>query len=158
MNRSFTYPQTNRTANQITTLNGINTLTPPIAGDPVTLPSIPDPAGANGTLVERARSYLHTNCSQCHRPGGPTPVNLDLRYTTPLSATNACGIMPQAGDLGLGAAARIIAPGSAASSVLVARVNRRNDSNQMPPVGSNRIDTAGVALLAQWIDGLANCN
>ena len=158
MNRNFTYPQTNRTANQITTLNAISTLSPPIVGDPATLPVIPDPAGASGTLAERARSYLHTNCSQCHRPGGPTPMNLDLRYTTAFSATNTCNVTPQAGNLGLGAAARIIAPGSAANSVLVARVNRRNDANQMPPVGSNRIDTAGVALITQWIDGLANCN
>jgi len=158
MNRNFTYLQTGRTTNQITTLNGISTLSPPIAGDPVTLPAIPDPAGASGTPAERARSYLHTNCSQCHRPGGPTPVNLDLRYTTALNATNACGAVPQAGDLGLGAAARIIAPASAPNSVLVARVNRRNDANQMPPVGSNQIDTAGVALLTQWINGLASCN
>jgi mono/diheme cytochrome c family protein len=158
LNRTFTYPQTNRTANQITTLDAINTLTPAIAGDPATLPAFPDPAGASGTLAERARSYLHTNCSQCHRPGGPTPVNLDLRYTTALNATNACGLAPQAGDLGLGAAARIIAPGSATNSVLVARVNRRNDPNQMPPIGSNLIDTTGVALLTQWINGLANCN
>lgn len=158
MNRNFTYPQTSRSANQITTLNMINTLTPAIAGDPATLPVIPDPAGVSGTPAERARSYLHTNCSQCHRPGGPTPVNLDLRYTTALNATNACSLAPQAGDLGLGAAARIIAPGSAPNSVLVARVNRRNDTNQMPPIGSNQIDAAGVALLTQWINGLANCN
>ena len=158
MNRNFTYPRTTRTANQIVTLNAINTLTPAVTADPATLPSIPDPAGTSGTLIDRARSYLHTNCSQCHRPGGPTPVNLDLRYTTALNATNACNVAPQAGNLGLGAAARIIVPGSSASSVLVARVNRRNDSNQMPPVGSNRIDTAGVALLTQWIDGLATCN
>ena len=158
MNRNFTYPQTGRTANQITTLNMINTLTPAIVGDPATLPVVPDPAGGSGTLAERARAYLHTNCSQCHRPTGPTPVNLDLRYTTALNATNACGAAPQAGDLGLGGAARIIAPGSAANSVLVARVNRRNDSKQMPPMGSNQIDTAGVALLTQWINGLAGCN
>ena len=158
MNRNFTYPQTGRTANQITTLNAITTLTPAIAGDPATLPEIPDPVGASGTLAERARSYLHTNCSQCHRTGGPTPVNLDLRYTTALDATNACGVPPQAGDLGLGATARIIAPGSANNSVLVSRMNRRNDSNQMPPVGSNQIDTAGVALLTQWINELAGCN
>ena len=29
-------------------------------------------------------------------------------------------------------------------------VNRR-DANQMPPIGSNRVDAAGVALLTQWI-------
>jgi hypothetical protein len=82
MNRNFTSAQTSRSANQITTLNTINTLTPVIAGDPATLPAIPDSAGARGAPAERARSYLHTNGSQCHRPGGPTPVNLDLRYTT----------------------------------------------------------------------------
>jgi uncharacterized repeat protein (TIGR03806 family) len=158
MNRNLTYPQTGRTANQITTLNGINTLTPPIAGDPVTLPAIPDPAGPTGTLTERARAYLHTNCSQCHRPGGPTPVNLDLRYTTALNATNACNATAQSGDLGIGASARIIATGSAANSVLLARMNRRNDSNQMPPVGSTQVDAAGMALLTQWINGLAGCN
>jgi uncharacterized repeat protein (TIGR03806 family) len=158
MNRNLTYPQTGRTANQITTLNGINTLAPPIAGDPATLPAIPDPAGPTGTLTERARAYLHTNCSQCHRPGGPTPVNLDLRYTTALNATNACNAAAQAGDLGIGTSARIIATGSAANSVLLARMNRRNDSNQMPPIGSTQVDAAGVALLSQWINGLAGCN
>jgi uncharacterized repeat protein (TIGR03806 family) len=158
MNRNLTYPQTGRTSNQITTLNGINTLVPPIAGDPATLPAIPDPAGPTGTLTERARAYLHTNCSHCHRPGGPTPVNLDLRYTTALSLTNACNATAQAGDLGIGASARIIATGSAANSVLLVRVNRRNDSNQMPPIGSTQVDAAGIALLTQWINGLAGCN
>ena len=53
-------------------------------------PPMPDPFGSCGTLDERARAYLHTNCAQCHRPGGPTPTDLDLRYSTPLSGTNAC--------------------------------------------------------------------
>jgi len=157
MNRSFTYPSTGRTANQVATLNAINTLTPAIANDPATLPALPDPAGSTGTVAERARAYLHANCSQCHRPGGPTPVNLDFRYTTALTAMNACNAVPQAGDLGLGASARIIAPGSAANSVLVARVNRRT-AGQMPPLASNQVDVAGVALLSQWINGLPGCN
>jgi hypothetical protein len=81
---------------------------------------------------------------------------MDLRYSTLLSTTNACGAQPQSGDLGIGPAARIIAPGSAANSVLAARMNRR-DVNGMPPLASNVLDTAGVALLQQWIDGLAAC-
>jgi hypothetical protein len=64
--------------------------------------------------------------------------------------------MPQSGDLGLGAAARIIAPGSAAASVLVERMNRR-DSNAMPPLASSVVDSAGVALLEQWIGSLTAC-
>jgi hypothetical protein len=73
-----------------------------------------------------------------------------------LSGTNACGVPPQAGDLGLGAAARIIAPGSAASSVLVARMSRR-DASGMPPLASAIADQAGVALVQQWIGGLTTC-
>ncbi len=154
LNRSFTYPQTNRSANQLTTFNHIGLLTP-AAGDAATQPSLPDPFGT-GTLTERARAYLHTNCSQCHRPGTTAPTNLDFRYTTSLIATNACDAVPGSGDLGVGANARLIAPGSSANSLVVNRMNRR-DSAGMPPLGSTTVDTAGVSLVSQWIDSLASC-
>jgi uncharacterized repeat protein (TIGR03806 family) len=156
LNRDFLYPQTGRIANEIVTLNGIGTLTPPITAAPATLPALPDPAGSTGTVAERARAYLHTNCSQCHRPGGSTPVNLDLCYSTAINATNTCNVVPQAGDVGLGAAARVIVPGSAVGSVLIARASRRNVAEQMPPVGSNLADSAGIALLTQWINGMSS--
>jgi uncharacterized repeat protein (TIGR03806 family) len=152
---NITYPQTGRNAHQLVTLNSINVLSPQIA-DPTTVTPYPDPYGATGTLTERARAYLHTNCSQCHRPGGPAQSTMDLRYSTALNATNACDIAPQNGDLGI-ANARLIAPGAAARSIVVARANRR-DANQMPPLATTRIDTAGVTLLTQWIDSLTSCN
>lgn len=155
LNRSFTYPQTGRTANELTTLNHIGLLTPAVA-DASSQPAMPDPYGTSGTLTERARAYLHTNCSQCHRPGGLAPSNMDLRYTTTLMGTNACNALPTSGDLGLGANARVIAPGSATNSVLVNRMNRR-DAAAMPPLGSAIVDTAGVALVSQWVDSLAAC-
>jgi uncharacterized repeat protein (TIGR03806 family) len=155
LNRNHTYPQTGRTANELLTLNTISMLTPPIP-DPAAQPTMPDPADTNAPLADRARAYLHTNCAQCHRPGGPTGVNLDLRYTTAFASTNTCNVMPQAGDLGLGAAARLIAPGSATNSILINRTNRR-DASGMPPLGSNQVDAAGVALLTQWVNGLAGC-
>jgi uncharacterized repeat protein (TIGR03806 family) len=155
LNRSFTYPQTNRAANELTTLNHIGVLTPALA-DASTQPALPDPFGTAGTLAERARAYLHTNCSQCHRPGTTAPTNLDFRYTTSLIATNACNAVPRAGDLGLGADARLIAPGSSANSLVVNRMNRR-DSSAMPPLASLTADTAGVTLISQWIDSLSSC-
>ena len=130
-------------------------LTPPIP-DPAVQPTMPDPTDTSAPLANRARAYLHTNCAQCHRPGGPTPVSLDLRYTTSFAATNTCNVSPQAGDLGVGANARVIAPGSAANSILINRMNRR-DAFAMPTLGSTRIDTAGVALLTQWVNGLPGC-
>jgi uncharacterized repeat protein (TIGR03806 family) len=155
LNHDFAYASTGRTANQLRTLDHIALFTTPL-GDPAAQPSMPDPFDATASLGQRARAYLHTNCSQCHRPGGGTPSSMDLRYGTLLSSTMACDAPPQAGDLGIGAAARIIAPGSAANSVLLARASRR-DANGMPPLASNEVDTAGVMLLDQWITSLSTC-
>ena len=125
--------------------------------DPGTLPDMPDPFDTGADLGDRARAYLHTNCSSCHRPGGPTPSSMDLRYDTALSGTNACDVVPIGGNSGLGAAARLIAPGNAGNSVIPNRMGRR-DSKGMPPVGSNEVDTAGINLLNSWINGLSGCN
>ena len=81
---------------------------------------------------------------------------IDLRYSTLLSNTGACDAAPQAGDLGIGATARIIAPGAPGSSVLLARMDRRGAS-QMPPLASTVVDAAGVAIVRDWIAGLTVC-
>lgn len=156
LNRDFQYPTTGRTANQLTTHNFIQTLSPPLAGTPSSLPSMPDPADTNAPLANRARAYLHTNCSQCHRPGSGI-AQMDLRYSATFAATNTCGVSPQSGDVGLGVNARLIVPGNAALSIIPNRMNRR-DANAMPPLGSNAVDTAGVTLINQWINSLNTCN
>jgi uncharacterized repeat protein (TIGR03806 family) len=155
-NGDFLYPSTGRTANQVVTLNTIGAILPAISGTPATLPAFRDPYGTAGTLNERARAWLHTNCSQCHRPGGPTPVNLDFRYTTALSATNACNVAPSAGTLGLGSGARIIQTGNPSLSVLITRI-QSTDSIRMPPLGSKVVDAAGAQLLQDWISQLESC-
>ena len=154
LNRDHTYAATSRTANQLTTLSHIGVLTPSIS-EPATQPALADPNNTSAAVSDRARAYLHTNCSFCHRPGGPTPSTMDLRYSTALSATNTCNATAS-NDLGIGANARILAPGNAANSVLVGRMNRR-DELAMPPLGSNLIDAAGVALISEWIEGLTGC-
>jgi uncharacterized repeat protein (TIGR03806 family) len=154
LNHDLTYASTGRTANELLTLDDIVLFTTPL-GDPSAQPVLPDPFGS-APLAQRARAYLHTNCAQCHRPGGPTPSSMDLRDSTLLANTGACDALPQSGDLGIGAAARIIAPGGAANSVLLSRINRR-DSSQMPPLATNVIDTAGVQLISDWIASLATC-
>jgi uncharacterized repeat protein (TIGR03806 family) len=156
LNASFGY--TARTANQLTTLDHIGMLTPALARPAAQLPAMPDPLGTAGTLTERARSWLHTNCSNCHRPGGPTNVSLDLRYTTPLSGTNACEAVPVR-NLGV-SNARIIAVGGsdpAARSLLALRP-QRTDADSMPPLQPRTVDVAGTALLRDWINSLTSCN
>jgi hypothetical protein len=81
---------------------------------------------------------------------------MDLAFDVELDNTGACDAPPQAGDLGIGAGARIIAPGDPESSVLLARMDRR-DASAMPPLASTVVDTAGVSLIRDWISSLSGC-
>jgi uncharacterized repeat protein (TIGR03806 family) len=155
LNGPLTYPTTGRTANQLATLEHIGMLSAPLPAPPASLPMLPDPGDTSQPLANRARAWLQTNCAQCHQPGGPTPSSMDLRYATTLAASGTCNTLPQAGDLGI-PNARLIAPGDAARSVVVARMGRR-DASGMPPVGSALVDTAGVTLLTAWINALPGC-
>ncbi len=155
LNGNFRYPASGRSANQLDTLNAILAFTTPLPGPAATLPAMPSPDNGARDLGERARAYLHTNCAQCHRPGGPTPSSMDLRFGTALADTDACDVTPVGLDLGI-ADARLIAPGDASRSLIALRAGRR-DSHGMPPLGSLRVDTAGINLLQDWIDSLAGC-
>lgn len=155
LNRQFAYPFPGQTANQLATLEHIDWFTTPLPGEPDTLAALADPSDAGESLTDRARAYLHTNCANCHRPGGPTPSSMDLRATTALAAMNACDVLPQSGDLGI-ANARLIAAGDATRSVLAERMTRR-DVDGMPPVSSNLVDDDGVTLVSDWINSLSSC-
>ncbi len=152
----LTYPSTGRTANQLVTLDHIGYLSDPLPGPPEELPALADPADPAGPLDDRARAYLHTNCSQCHRPGGPTPADMDLRWTVSLPDTRTCDVPPSGGGGGI-PRPRLIAPGEADRSVLVDRMGRR-DVRGMPPIGSARVDDAGVGVVSSWINSLTGCN
>ncbi len=101
---------------------------------------------------DRVRSYLATNCAQCHQPGGPGQGSFDLRYSTPLAATGLLNAAPQSGDLGLNNAA-LIRTSSKESSVLWERM-RLLGPTRMPPLGSQLVDQAAVDLIGEWIDSL----
>jgi uncharacterized repeat protein (TIGR03806 family) len=156
LNKDFTYASTGRTANQLETIDHVMMFTAPLPGPVNTLDALADPADAGAALEPRVRAYLHTNCAQCHRPNGPTPSTMDLRYSTSLANTNACDALPLEGDLGI-PNARLIAPGNSGASLIVDRMQRR-DSHGMPPLGSGVIDSLNVARISAWIDGLTGCN
>jgi uncharacterized repeat protein (TIGR03806 family) len=105
---------------------------------------------AAGTLRDRARSYLATNCSMCHRPGAPAPGSMDFRYATPTSQTNVVNVRPTGGDLGLADPWRV-RPFDRASSVLYLRM-LRSDNLRMPPLAHNEADVAGSDVVGGWID------
>ncbi|MEE4383194.1 MAG: PQQ-dependent sugar dehydrogenase [Pseudomonadales bacterium] len=111
-------------------------------------PALDDPTVP---VAERARAWLAANCASCHQPGGPTPTALDLRFDTALDATGMLAA-PSSGSLGI-ADARIVDPGSPATSVLLERI-RRLDDTRMPPLSSHVVDETGVTLVEAWIEGL----
>ncbi len=108
-----------------------------------------DPFGQEGSLEDRARTYLDVNCAMCHRPDGPGNASIDLRYGTELAATQLVGETPTQGDLGL-EDARVLAPGHPERSVLLERV-RTLGTGRMPNIGSNVVDDRAVTLLTEWI-------
>lgn len=155
LNGDFTYPQTGRTANQLITHDAIDTLSAPLSNSPADLPRLVNPADTSAPLDARARAYLHSNCANCHQPGGPTNVNLDLRHTTALVDMNICNVIPQNGNLNI-ADARLLAPGTPNRSVLLQRMMRR-DALGMPPLGSKLVDEAGADLIEEWIGSITSC-
>lgn len=153
LNAEMNYPETGIKANQLVTLEHIGMFTKP----PAHQEALPDLEAAFLLVPVRARLWLHANCSQCHRPGGGTPVDLDLRFETAIESTRACKAPPTRRDLGV-SGAQIIMPGDASRSVLYLRASRRG-SSQMPPIGSHLVDPAGERILRTWIDGMdSSCN
>lgn len=155
LNGDVVYTSTNRISNQLETFEHIGMFAARL-GKPVTeIVAYPAPTSTSAPLDQRARSYLHANCSQCHRPSGPARGNVDLRYSTPLAATKVCGEAPLLGDVGV-VGAKILAPGMPGKSVLSLRPHSLG-AVRMPPIASNVVDTAGVGVVDAWITSLAAC-
>ena len=116
----------------------------------------PDPYDPDsGTLEERARAYLHVNCAHCHyKTGMGGRSTLELEYHTPLSETGMINGTPLVGLLGE-PDTKLVLPGQAEKSELLARMNRRG-AGQMPLFGSHKIDDAGVNLIREWINSLVS--
>jgi len=153
LNRDAVYPSTNRISNQLATLDHIGVLSAPLAAAPVDEPRLADPKG-DEALETRARSYLHANCSHCHRPMGGGQGMMDLRYAVALKDTATCNADNTQGPVA--GATKIIAPGAPQSSIMSLRVHA-TDSKRMPPVAVTVLDPVGSAVLDDWITSLTAC-
>lgn len=149
LNREAVYPG-GRTGDQLATLAHVGLLE--LAADPRDLPALP--SGPDAPIEARARAWLHSNCSFCHRPGGPGLGPPDLRWAAP--DPGLCDVPPERGDLGL-EAPRLVAPGEPERSVLLERIRRRDGATQMPPLASTVADAEGVELIETWIRTLSSC-
>jgi uncharacterized repeat protein (TIGR03806 family) len=153
LNTPFSYPGSTEPENQIAALQSIGVLNQGL----VLLPALPTPADpATGSVEDRARSYLHSNCSGCHRPGGPTNANINLRSDVPFSATNLCNAPPVTSDLGI-PGALLFKPGVAQESILAHRVDTTVPAFRMPPIARTVTDPMAAQLIWEWVDGRSDC-
>jgi hypothetical protein len=117
------------------------------------------------TPAERAAlGYLHGNCGNCHNDEGPLAVlemTLAQRVVAPPAAQDAVkrsivNVSSQFRARGAPRDAARIEPGHPGSSVIALRMNSRDPLQQMPPLGTQAVDTEALSLLARWIETLSD--
>ena len=146
LNGDLTYDRTGRTANQLETLASLGWFDSGYRPEhlPWFLKSkrITD---TTASLEERVRSYLDSNCSQCHRPGGVRAL-FDARFATPLAAQGLIRgslVEPTEHE-------RVIVPGDLSNSIL--RVRHASTSViKMPPLAKNVVDDQAAQVITDWI-------
>ena len=145
------YPSTGRTANQFVTLEHIGML----SGNIASMQPFPADTDLSAPILDRGKAYLHVNCSNCHRPGGPGRGNFDARFGTLFGDMRLCDEPPTLGNLGV-SGAMLFKPQDPDASVAWLRMSQRT-ANFMPPLASTVTDAAGAALLSEWIESVSTC-
>jgi uncharacterized repeat protein (TIGR03806 family) len=154
LNGDFVYASTNRISNQLDTLSHIGLIAS--LGTPTSkIVAYPDPFGT-ASVDQRARAYLHSNCSICHRPMGPGGGMMDFRFATAFKDMAVCNVTPQRGDLGI-TGAMLFTPGNPAMSIISVRPHLPAGANRMPPLASVVVDSQGTGAIDGWIKSVTAC-
>jgi len=165
---AFSLPQLNRPCAADTTLNQLDVLrrigllendTTPDRHDPFAevnvptdaalVPRLSPPFDPSCDIDDRARAYLHVNCSHCHRFNGGGSAQLYLTHDLALRDTLAVGGPPTQGSFGI-EGARLIAPGDPYRSILFYRMSKTGPGH-MPQIGAREPDDQGLELIREWI-------
>jgi len=122
------------------------------------LTAVPKNAEFDGNLAaaEKARAYLDVNCGHCHNPRGAADTSGLLLDAATIS-TRALGICkpPIAAGQGTGGRAYSIVPGAPEDSIIVFRMATDDPGSRMPELGRSLVHREGVALVSEWVRGLA---
>jgi uncharacterized repeat protein (TIGR03806 family) len=147
MNRDHNYDGV--VANQLATLDHLGIFTKPLPEKPEKIPHIVDYRDRSQPLDARARSYLHANCSHCHRKWGGGNAEFQLLETLPLKETGTVGVKPAHGTFDLKDPSLLL-PGDPERSLIWQRMKKRG-LGQMPHIASNVVDQDAVELIEEWI-------
>lgn len=140
------------TDNQLRTFDHIGLFTSPLPKPPHEMVKLVECSDGSQDLDQRARSYLHANCSHCHRKWGGGNTEFQLLASLDLPETGIVGTKPAHGGFFL-TDAQVLAPHDPLRSVLYYRAAKLGPG-RMPRIGSDVIDAAGVQLLHDWIASL----
>lgn len=139
-------------ANQLRTFDHIGLFDKPLPKPPDELEKLPQATDTSLPLAQRARAYLHANCSHCHRKWGGGNAEFRLLYTLKNEETGTIGVKPGQGKFDLNDP-RLIVPGDPSRSMIYHRMTRLGQG-RMPHVASTVIHADAVKLIKEWIEGL----
>lgn len=108
-----------------------------------------DPYDPREPLQARARSYLHSNCAQCHVQAGGGNSQISLEFSKSLEDMKMLDREPLHHKFDI-PDARLVAPGDPARSVLLHRMATRG-RGKMPQLATSLVDRQAVDLIREWI-------
>ncbi len=117
--------------------------------EPAEVARLAPPHDESFSLDARARSYLHVNCSHCHRFNGGGSSYIYLQHDLKLRDTKAIGVRPTQGTFGIHEA-QLLAPGDPYRSVLYFRLAKTGPGH-MPHLGAKLVDERALGLIHDWI-------
>lgn len=115
-----------------------------------------------GTATERAAlGYLHANCSHCHNQSAAATsgqkclnpnerLSFDLDFGLP---SHALADVAETATYRT-AIGKVVQPGNVGSSKVFKLMSGRGAFEQMPPLGTERVDPQGLATIGDWIGAL----
>ena len=114
-----------------------------------------DYADDSHNLNQRARSYLDSNCGNCHRPEGSAKTSgLNLNYYETDLFQLGVNKGPVAAGKASGGRLYDIAAGKPDESILIYRMESTDPEIMMPEMGRKLVHKEGVQLLKEWISSL----
>ncbi len=151
INHSIVYPGESISANQLEQFNLVSLFDSPLPDSTSNMVRLPSYNDESLNISERARAYLDSNCSMCHQPLGPAPVDIDFRFGIESEDMQLVEEPVSGHDFGLIDPQRLL-PGDPEKSVLYLRMTTLDKNHRMPPIASSEIDPVGSQLIREWIE------
>ncbi len=147
MNRDHNYNGV--IANQLDTLNHIGMFSKALPKPSNDLPKLIDYKNEKESLEDRARAYLHSNCSHCHIKWGGGNAEFKLVVGLPLKETGILNVAPAHGNFNINGG-KLLVPGHPEKSILLERM-KITTLGRMPHISSLVVDEQAVKIVHDWI-------